>query len=51
MDAGKIFVLILIVFVVGILVFLDIKARRAQQDKEALPGPGQQQADRVQKLH
>jgi hypothetical protein len=51
MDAGKIFVLILIVFVVGLLVFLDMKARRARQGKEALPGPGQQQSDHVQKLH
>ena len=51
MDAGKIFVLVLIVFVVGLLVFLDMKARRAQQSKEALPGPGQQQPDCVQKLH
>ena len=50
MDAGKLFVLILIVFVVGILIFLDMKARRAQQDKGALPRPGQQQPDHVQKL-
>ena len=51
MDPGKIFVLILIVFVVGLLVCLDMKARRAQLGNEALPGPGQQQPDRVQKLH
>jgi hypothetical protein len=38
MDAGKVFVLILTAFAVGILVYLEMKSRRSRnQPKDASP--------------
>jgi hypothetical protein len=33
MDAGKIFVIVVTVFVIGLLAFLELKSRRVKKDE------------------
>jgi len=35
MDAGKVFVLVLTVFAIGILVYLELKSRRLNRNRDA----------------
>jgi hypothetical protein len=37
MDAGKIFVIVLTVFALGVLVYLELKARRARHGDRTAP--------------
>jgi hypothetical protein len=36
MDAGKVFVLLISIFVIGILAFLELKSRRTRKESEGL---------------
>jgi len=46
MDAGKLFVLLLSVFVISILGYLEVKSRRARRESETTEAAPDQEATR-----